>query len=65
MPKIRRENVPPGLLAHLLDRRRKWGIGYDEIAALATWLQTNPEVPNGKWFKDFSSFFDRPAVTKA
>lgn len=56
MPKVRRENVPPVLLAHLLDRRRKWGISYDEVAALATWLQTDPEVPDGKWFKDFSSF---------
>ncbi len=57
MPKIRRGNVPPAVLAHLVDRRNKWGISYDEIAALATWLQTNPEVPDGKWFRDFSSFY--------
>ncbi len=56
MPKIRRENIPPALLCHLLDRRIKWGISYREIAALADWLQTDPEVPAGKWFKDFSSF---------
>ena len=57
MPKIRRGNVPPALLAHLVDRRSKWGISCDEIAALADWLQTNPEVPDGKWFKDFATFF--------
>jgi hypothetical protein len=56
MPNIRRTNVPPALLAHLLDRRRKWGITYDDIAALATWLQTDPDVPSGKPFRDFSSF---------
>ena len=57
MPKVRRENVPPALLAHLEDRRRKWSISYDEIAGLALWLDTDPEVPPGRWFKDFSSFF--------
>jgi hypothetical protein len=56
MPKVRRANLPPPLLVHLIDRRRKWGISYAEVAALADWLQTNPEVPGGKWFKDFSSF---------
>ena len=48
MPKIRRTNLPPALLAHLEDRRHKWGISYDDIALLADWLQANPEVPNGK-----------------
>jgi hypothetical protein len=56
MPKIRRTNVPPALLSHLLDRRRKWGITYDDISALATWLQIDPNVPSGKWFRNFSSF---------
>jgi hypothetical protein len=56
MPKIKRRNLPLALLARLVDRRQKWSIAYDQIAALADWLETNPEVPNGKWFKDFSSF---------
>jgi hypothetical protein len=56
MPRIKRGNLPPALLVHLVDRRQKWSIAYDQIAALADWLETNPEVPNGKWFKDFSSF---------
>jgi len=30
---------------------------YEEIAVLADWLQGDPEVPDGAWFKDFSSFF--------
>ena len=56
MPRIRRTNIPPALLAHLEDRRHKWGISYDEIALMADWLEAKPEVPSGKWFKDFSSF---------
>ena len=57
MPRVRRGNLPPALLAHLVDRREKWSISYDQIAALADWLETDPEVPTGKWFKDFSSFW--------
>jgi hypothetical protein len=53
MPKIRRTNLPPALLAHLEDRRHKWGISYDEIAFLADWLAANPEVAVGKWFSFF------------
>ena len=56
MPKIRRTNVPPALFAHLLDRRRKWSISCEEMAALADWLHSNPEVPAGRWFKDFKTF---------
>ena len=56
MPRIRRTNVPPAVLAHLLDRRQKWHISYEQIAALADWLRSNPEVPAGRWFKDFSNF---------
>jgi hypothetical protein len=33
------------------------GISYDDVAFLADWLAANPEVPTGKWFKAFSSFF--------
>jgi hypothetical protein len=57
MPKIRRTNVPPALLAHLEDRGHKWGISYGQIAVLADWLRSNPEVPDGKWFKDLSTFY--------
>ncbi len=54
MPKIRRQNLPPTLLNHLLDRIRSREISSDQLGALADWLDTQPEVPNGKWFKRFS-----------
>lgn len=28
-------------------------IGADAIEALAAWLDADPEVPNGQWFKRF------------
>ena len=54
MPKIRRQNLPPALLNHLLDRIRSREISSDQLGALADWLDTQPDVPNGKWFKRFS-----------
>jgi hypothetical protein len=54
MPKIRRRNLPPPLLNHLLDRIKRREISSDHLGALADWLDTEPEVPDGKWFKRFS-----------
>jgi len=54
MPKIRRQNLPPALLNHLLDRIRSREISSDQLGELADWLDTQPDVPNGKWFKRFS-----------
>ncbi|HEX4630362.1 MAG TPA: hypothetical protein VH188_05305 [Chthoniobacterales bacterium] len=51
MPKIRRRNLPPALLDHLLDRIRSREISADQLGKLALWLDTEPEVPIGKWFK--------------
>jgi hypothetical protein len=57
MPKVRRENIPPALLNHLLDRIRQRHISADQLGMLADWLDTQPEVPNGKWYRKF------PAMT--
>jgi hypothetical protein len=55
MPKIRRQNLPPALLDHLLERIRSREISADQLGALADWLDTQPNVPDGKWFKRFSA----------
>lgn len=55
MPRIRRQNLPPALLHHLLDRIRSREISVDQLGALANWLDTEPEVQNEKWFKRFSA----------
>jgi hypothetical protein len=48
MPEIRRANLPSALLAHLLARMRERNISYEQIVLLARWLDTEPEVPEGK-----------------
>jgi hypothetical protein len=53
MPKIRRQNLPPALLNHLLERVKERQISPDQLGALADWLDTQPEVPDGRWFKRF------------
>ena len=53
MPKIRRHNLPAGLLDHLLDRIQSREISPEQLGLLALWLDTEPEVPSGKWFKRF------------
>ena len=55
MPKIRRRNLPPALLDHLLDRIRQREISADQLGELAVWLDTEPEVAAGKWFKRFNA----------
>ena len=54
MPRIRRHNLPPRLLDHLLDRVSGRKISADQLGLLADWLRTDPEVPAGQWFKKFS-----------
>jgi hypothetical protein len=53
MPRVRRQNLPPRLLDHLLDRVDDRKISAAQIALLADWLRNDPEVPAGRWFKTF------------
>lgn len=53
MLKVRRHSLPPALLDHLLDRIQQRSITAKQLGLLAEWLDTQPEVPDGKWFKRF------------
>jgi hypothetical protein len=53
MPQIRRANLPRALLEPLLDRIRLRSIPADQLGLLATWLDTQPTVPESRWFKRF------------
>jgi len=53
MPKVRRRNIPPGLLHHLLDRIEKRNVSPDQLGLLAEWLDGHPDVPDGKWYRRF------------
>ena len=54
MPKIRRQNLPTHLLNHLGDRVSERRITLEDLHSFARWANTNPEVPEGKWFKKFT-----------
>jgi hypothetical protein len=53
MPKIRRQILPPALYAHLLDRVQQRSISAQQLRLLLQWVDTQPDVPDGPWFKRF------------
>jgi len=53
MPKIRRQNLPRALYNHLLDRVQQRSISALQLRLLLRWVDTQPEVPNSRWFKRF------------
>jgi hypothetical protein len=55
MPKIRRHKVPPALFEHLLDRVQSRVIPASQLELLAKWLDGEPEVPEGLWYRRFPS----------
>ncbi len=54
MPKVRRQNLPPAIFQHLLDRVQSRKIPATQLELLAKWLDTEPGVPEGQWYKRFS-----------
>ena len=54
MPKVGRQNLPPALFQHLLDRIQGRKIPATQLELLARWLDTEPDVPEGEWYKRFS-----------
>ena len=53
MPKILRRNLPRQLYDHLLDRVQQRQISGAELTLMLQWLDMQPEVPAGPWFKRF------------
>jgi hypothetical protein len=54
MPRVRRKDLPPALFQHLLDRIQQRQIDARQLELLARWLDAEPEVPEGPWYKRFS-----------
>ncbi|MBK8040611.1 MAG: hypothetical protein IPK22_26290 [Verrucomicrobiaceae bacterium] len=54
MPKIRRKNLPRALMAHLLDRIERRHVSVEQLVLFSNWCSTEPEVPEGEWYKRFS-----------
>ncbi|HUU14669.1 MAG TPA: hypothetical protein VM182_13330 [Terriglobia bacterium] len=56
MPKIQWTNLPPALRDHLFERLRERKIGAEDLYALKLWRESDPEAPEGPWYKGFGSF---------
>jgi len=54
MSQIRRKDVPPPLLQHLLERIQERRSDAKQLELLSEWLDVEPEVPEGLWYKRFS-----------
>ena len=56
MPKISWQSLPFPVKQHLIERLREREITQDDLRALRLWISTDPEVPEGPWWKDFGTF---------
>lgn len=56
MPRIQWTDLPPALRDHLFDRLRDRKITTEDLYQLKVWRESEPDAPEGPWFKDFGSF---------
>ena len=56
MPKIQWTNLPPTLRDHLFERLRERQISAEDLYQLKLWRESEPDAPDGDWYKDFGSF---------
>ncbi len=56
MPKIQWTVLPPALRDHLFERLRERKISADDLYQLKVWRESEPEAPDGLWYKNFGSF---------
>jgi hypothetical protein len=57
MPRIESwDKLPANVRQHLIDRMRERAIGIADLNQLRLWIATQPDVPDGDWYKDFGSF---------
>ena len=48
--------LPTAIREHLLDRAREREVSFDDLYKLKLWRESNPDAPDGPWYKDFGSF---------
>ena len=56
MPKIEWTGLPLALRDHLFDRARERKVSIEDLYQLKIWRESEPEAPDGPWYKDFGSF---------
>ncbi len=55
-PRIEWTNLPTALRQHLFDRLEERKITADDLYRLKRLRDSEPEAPDGPWYKDFGSF---------
>jgi hypothetical protein len=57
MPRISSwADLPPNVRQHLVNRMRDRAISISDLNQLRLWIESQPEVPEGDWYKDFGTF---------
>ena len=56
MPKIQWTNLPQALREHLFDRPVERQITAEDLYQLKLWRESEPDAPEGEWYKEFGSF---------
>src|SRR3990172_4608688 len=56
MPKIQWIDLPPALRDHLFERLRERKITAEDLYELKAWRESEPDAPDGLWYKDFGTF---------
>ncbi len=50
------DEFPIAVQRHLVERMRDRAINLTDLNQLRQWIESEPEVPEGDWYKDFGSF---------
>jgi hypothetical protein len=56
MSKIQWTSLPPAFGDHLFERLRDRKISAEDLYQLKLWRESEPDAPQGLWYKDFGSF---------
>jgi hypothetical protein len=56
MPKIQWTDLPQALRQHSFDRLEDREITAEDLYKLKLWRESEPDAPEGDWYKDFGSF---------
>jgi hypothetical protein len=56
VPKIQWTDLPPALRDHLFERLADRQITTEDLYQLKLWRESEPDAPEGEWYKDFGSF---------
>jgi hypothetical protein len=48
--------LPPALRDRLFERLAERNIAIEDLYQLKLWRESNPDAPEGSWYKDFGSF---------